>query len=175
MNKPYARLLVLTGALLCALAFPSIVRAEPVMVNATVTPSGSLFRYNYSVTNSASFDISAITINVLSLPNAVQNLIAPTGFNIFFDSGLGVVNFVENTRTFTAGTTVSGFQFDSPFAPQVSSFTALGLDASQNPIIFTGTTLAPAAAVPEPTTLALLAPGLLYLLRRRSPTKRPNA
>lgn len=172
MNEPrhYARFLVLAAALLCALVLPGIAQAEPVMVNATVTMNGSLFRYNYSITNNTPLDISAITISVLSGSNAVQNLLAPSGFNIFFDSGLGLVDFVENTQTFTAGTTVSGFRFDSLFASNLTSFTALALDANGNPVIFGGTTLAPAAAapIPEPSTLLLaLTSGGMYFANHR--------
>jgi len=169
MNKPrqYVRFLALAAALWGALALPGVAQAEPVMVNATVTTNGALFRYNYSVTNNLSFDVSAITISVLSLPNAAQSLVAPTGFNIFFDPGLGQVDFVENTQTFAAGTTVSGFRFDSLFAPNLTSFTALALDANGSPVIFGGTTLAPAAPIPEPSTLLLaLTSGGMYFAHR---------
>jgi len=166
MNRPRrcVRLLVLAVALLCVLTLPSAAYAEPIMLNPTITNLGNgLFSYQYSVTNTSPFDFSAISIlNLPTVGNAVQNLMAPAGFNAFFDPGLGELDFVEDTQSFAAGATVSGFSFISPFAPGLTTFTALRLDGD-NPIIVQGTVLAPQnapAAVPEPATMVLLATGL---------------
>lgn len=173
-SRQYVRLLVLAGALLlCALALPGAARAEPIMLNSTVSDlGGGLFRYEYSVVNTSSFDFLAISINVIAAPNAVQSLVAPTGFNAFFDPGLGQVDFVEDTQNFTAGMTISGFAFNSPFAPLLSMFTALRLDDSGNPVTVTGTVLAPQAPIPEPATIVLLGTGLAGIVvkvsRRRA-------
>lgn len=176
--QPHARLLGLAGAL-CTLALPIAARAQstvnPITVNPTVSAlNGGLYHYNYTVTNGSVFDLSLVTISTIpttfSQGAAVQNLVAPAGFTATFDPGLGLLDFAENTQPFTAGTTVSGFAFDSAYAPGASTFEALALPGGGS-VTFDGTTLAP-APVPEAGTatglgLGLL-PGLIVLgLRRR--------
>ncbi len=172
MNHPQqcGKFLVLTGALLCALVLPRLVHAGPVLVNPTVSMSSGGFHYNYSVTNNSPLDLSVVTISLFSSPLAIQNLVAPTGFNTNFDVRLGLLDFLENTRSFTMGTTVSGFQFDSPFGPNTSSFTALALNSNGGLVSFAGQTLAPQVTtpVPEPSTFVLaLTSGMLLIGGRR--------
>ncbi len=164
------RLLGLAGAL-CALGLPISAHAQstvnPITVNPTVSAlNGGLYHYNYTVTNGSVFDLSLVTISTIattfSQGAAVQNLVAPTGFTATFDSGLGLLDFAENTQPFTAGTTVSGFAFDSAYAPGASTFEALALPEGGS-VTFDGTTLAP-APVPEAGTATGLGLGLGLLL-----------
>jgi len=172
-SSRYARLLVLASVLLCGLALPSVARAQLTLTPTITNLAGGLFSYQYSVNNTSPFDFSAISIAVIAAPETVQSLVVPTGFSGFFDPGLGQVDFVEDTQDFTAGATISGFNFISPFAPQMSTFTALRLDMNDNPVTITGTVLAP--AIPEPATFALFGAELAGLaamkIRRRKVAK----
>jgi len=166
--RQHKKLFVLTGAFVCALVIPTLVQAGPVLVEPMVSTSNGLVHYNYSITNNSPLDLSVVTISVINSPDAIQNLVAPTGFNANFDAGLGLLDFLENTQSFTTGTTVSGFQFDSPFGPNASSFTALALDATSGLIEFSGSTSAPAAsAVPEPSTFILMLTSSMLLIASR--------
>lgn len=167
------------GVALAALLFgllPAVAHARQLTVTPTVTPVGSLFRYDYTVANATATDISLVSIAVPGLAFAdIQNLAAPTGFSADFDQAFGFVNFSESTQGFAAGSIVSGFTFESPFAPTASSFEAFGVDADTgNTTTITGNTLAPSSvAVPEVGSLflgltALLPVALGFVVRRRS-------
>jgi hypothetical protein len=167
-------LVLLAGLVLSAVAGPAA--AQTVVVTPTVTPSGALFHYDYSVTNNGSFDLAIVNVNVAADPTAIQNISAPTGFQIIFDAGLGILSFLEDfdpgtPETFGPGLTISGFAFDSPFGPQPSTFDALDIVGDT----YFGDTDAPLGSttspvVPEPFSLALFTAGLLPAalhLRRR--------
>lgn len=162
----YAKLLTMVIVLLCSLALPKAANAGPITFDLTVTNVvGGLFNYDYRVSNTSLFDYSAISIGVVAAPGGVLNLMAPTGFSAFFDPGLGQVDFVENTLNFSAGSSIRGFSFNSPFGPQPSFFTALRLDLVGSPTTSVGTVLAPgSSSVPDSgATLVLLSAGLAGL------------
>ncbi|MCC6444979.1 MAG: hypothetical protein IT210_16175 [Armatimonadetes bacterium] len=161
--------LVLAG-MLCVLLVSGRASAQ-VTLDAIVTANGTLFHYEYSVINGLADDLSIISFGVPQGLPAVQNLAVPLGFLADFDSGLGLVSFLEDTQAFTAGGTFSGFSFDSPFQPGSTLFSVLDVNGSS----YEGTTQAPAGAaqtpVPEPSALSLLAAGLLYLPVRFRPRR----
>lgn len=137
-----------------------------VTVTPTVTQNGSLFHYNYSIINGATDDLSIITLEGLPMQDAaVMNLMVPDGFVGSFDSGLGLLSFLEGTQAFSVNTTFSGFGYDSLFGPVDGTFSALDINGTE----FRGTTLV-AAAVPEPGALSLMcgfATVAAFALRRR--------
>ena len=129
-----------------------------------------LYNYAYSVTNNGpTFDIAILNVPVAPASNLLS-LLAPTGFGISFDPGVGIVSFFEDsdpgtTQTFSPGSTRGLFRFSSTFAPGTVTFDAL--DAIGD--TYTGTTQAPTTAVPEPGTLLLAGLGVLATsFRRRS-------
>ena len=128
------------------------VLAQVPTVTPMVTFSGGLYHYNYSITNNSSNDLFDVSLHVQAGPGIILNLSAPVGYQSAYDSGLGLVDFLEDSSTFATGTPVSGFTFDSRLQPgrnQIDGFTFDGANIITNS--FTGTTV-----VPEPGTFALL-------------------
>ena len=159
-------------AMLCgaALCLGSAAQAQ-VNLNSSFTfdLGTSLYTYSYSVLNGGAFDLALVDVQVPFGPNAVRNLVAPAGFNIAYDSGLGLVSFLEDADPFTPqsfapGVSVGAFKFSSAFAPGRTPFSSLDILGNATNGVTTG-------AVPEPATLgwglALLAPVLIARPRRR--------
>ena len=147
------------GALLLA----GTARAQ-VLVTSTVTSTGSLFNYSYSVTNLTDTDLLVVNMNGLpQVSGAITNLTAPTGFQFApYDPGVGIASFLADSADFTPGSPIGGFSFSSTFAPSLVTFDTLDLNGNAT----TGTTLGPvasAAPVPEASTLISLGAGLLLL------------
>lgn len=136
-----------------------------VLVTPTVTNTGSLFNYSYSVTNLTAFDVFAINLNGLPLMDgAITNLTAPTGFKFSpYDPRAGIATFLADSANFTPGSTIGGFSFSSAFAPSTVMFDTVGAEDPITGIPATGTTLGPVAPVPEASTLVSLGAGLLLL------------
>ena len=125
----------------------SIAGATTVTVTPTVTHVGSLYKYAYSIVNDTPDDSFLIDIPVPKDPDAVLDLTAPAGFETAFDSGLGLVSFLENTSMF-GSTPAAGFSFESPDAPGAVDFDATLLSSSSGSLYtLAGPTVAP---VPEP-------------------------
>lgn len=135
---------------------PQAAHAQAPIISAVYTQGGGLFNYNFSVQNLGSFTLADISITVGSA--SVLNPVAPTGFQIAYDPGLGLVDFLADNNAatpqdFFAGTTVSGFRFTSNTLLNGARF-----DATDDQGIPTnGTVRATAVAAPEPGTLGLFA------------------
>ena len=148
-----------------------------VVVAPTVTQTGGLYNYSYSITNFTADDLYVVNLNGLPLvPGALLNFSAPAGYEITnpYDSGVGIESFLAD-NSFAPGTTVSGFSFDSIFAPSTVAFDTV----SSGTAAYTGTTLGPAGApVPETSTLVSLGAGLsalaLIAVRRRRAASQTN-
>ena len=146
--------------------------ADAVTVTSTVTPIGGLFQYDFSIANGTLDDLPVLDITVT--PGiTIEDLTAPSGFQTAYDSGLGLVSFLENTASF-GSTPLSGFKFDSSLAPNTSTFTATLLDLTTfDASTMSGNTQGP--VVPEPGMLmpcALIVAALFW--RKRSLTSRPR-
>lgn len=149
----------------------SLGSAATVTVSATVTTSGDLYKYAYSIANYTPDDSFLIDIPVPKYSDAVVDLTAPAGFESAFDSGLGLVSFVENTSMF-GPTPTTGFSFESPDAPGSVKFDATLLSSSTGSLYtIAGPTTAP---VPEPNQVlpvVLLAAVCVLFGTRASSTK----
>jgi hypothetical protein len=153
---------------LVLLAFTfTIAAAGTITVDPAVNFTNGLYHYNYAISNTTPDDVFLIDVPVPRGLATVMNLTAPVGFLTAYDSGLGLVSFLENTARFTS-TPLSGFAFDSPNAPGAASFQATVLNSSTGGVYTqSGPTTAP---VPEPgysAVLALLLPGLALVGARR--------
>ena len=164
---PFQRLFMRSAFCVALVTFASsFAFGGPLTVGSTVTGSPGALTYSYTVTNGTADDPFVIDIPVLKIPGFVTNLVAPTGFKIAFDSGLGLVSFLEDSSFFTS-TPVAGFSFKSAGAPGNVSFQSTTLSStSGNVYTLSGATLAP---VPEPGYVVLTALSLLAgaVTRRR--------
>lgn len=149
-------------------------KAATVTVAMSVSASGANHLYDFAITNYSSTDPLANLVSVdFNLPagTLIGTPVAPAGNGEVVDSSAGG-DFVEfssnNLAGFPVGTTVDGFKFVSASLFTTLPFVANYLNAAQTAATpFNGTTT-PQAAVPEPSTLGLLAgAGILLLSRMR--------
>ncbi len=163
---------VLATACTAFLSFGTLQAQVTVLGGATFDIGTGVYTYTYAVANTGpTFDLAIVNVPV-SFSSDLMDLTAPTGFDIIFDPGVGIVSFFEDTDPFTLQTfgpsSLNGlFTFTSIVAPGLVTFDALDTNGDT----YTGTTVSP--IVPEPGSLALLglaalAPG--FLSRRRQST-----
>jgi hypothetical protein len=94
IRLPQSRLF-LVAVVLSVVLLPGIARAQ-VTVTPTVLFDGTLYHYDYTVTNLTSFDLAIVDVHVAAQADAVQNPTAPPGFITVFDPGVGIVSFLED-------------------------------------------------------------------------------
>ncbi len=166
----------LAGALGVLLSAGAAHAQIQVSVVPTVTKTGGLYTYSYTVTNFTNADLLVVNLDGLPLvPGALSNFTAPAGFQIGavpYDSTVGIESFLADSSDFTPGVPISGFSFSSPFAPAMTSFDTIDINFNTTTGTAIGPEIAP-AAVPEASTLVSAGAGLLALTflavrRRRS-------
>ncbi len=160
-KSPIDKYVLFVGFAFSALLLPRAASAAPLNVTSSVSGAGPLFVYSYTVMNSSVPDLLSVTLTTPAQADAVQNLTVPSGFSAFFDAGVGLVDFVADTRAFSIGSSISGFTLQSPFQLGAVPFSALSLDANQNPVVTTGVVSPAASPVPEPGAFGLVIAFLL--------------
>jgi hypothetical protein len=143
----------------------------------TVTPQSGSFLYQLVIANAGPDDYSLVSIVDAPPgdPLIAPSLTTPAGFLGSYDSGLGIIDFIEFTDFFAAGTSIGGFSFESLAGPigafsMFSALTTLGGPASGD-ITWK---VQPGTSVPEPEggLIPILAVGLGLIaasrMKRRS-------
>lgn len=149
--------------IVCVALASSAVSAQT-SVDILVTPLGGSFRYEVTIGNAGTDDLALVSLIDAPLgdPLIDPTLIAPAGFLASYDSGLGFVDFLEDSNSFAAGTSVGGFRFESLAGPtyftMFEALTILGTPEAGSTTI---------TVIPEPSTLILAACGLLALIGSR--------
>ena len=158
---------VLAAPLMLCLGSAALAQAPTVIP--AFTFSGGVYHFNYTVTNNSTNDLFDVSLHVPTGAGIIFNLTAPAGYQAAYDSGLGLVDFLEDSSIFATGTPVSGFTFDSRLQPGRNQIDGLTVDSNGNIITtsFIGTTV-----TPEPGTFALLGAavsvGAVVMRRRKS-------
>jgi len=142
------------------------------IVTSTVSPVGGNFHHEFSIENSGSIDFSIVSLAApIGDPLIAASLIVPLGFLGLYDDALGFVDFIEGTAPFAAGTTATGFSFDSAAgqgAGFFDVFTAIDVEG----VVVTGNVVT--AGIPEPMTLSLVVLGGLMagvFSRKKKPSQ----
>ncbi|HAB16461.1 MAG TPA: hypothetical protein PLX89_19065 [Verrucomicrobiota bacterium] len=113
-----------TASLLALFAFiVTFAGRAQILVNGIATPVGSgVFHYEFSVNNTGADDYVVVSLVDAPLgdPLIDPSLVSPLGFVSSYDLGLGFVDFIGDTDSFTPGTHISGFSFDSRAKPSTA-------------------------------------------------------
>ncbi len=115
-----------------------------------ITSSNGVFTYDYTIMNDTSMDLALVNLFVPAGPGEIMNVMAPSGFQGVYDSGLGIVTFLSDSSTITSGFSGDGFSFQTTDAPGTINTSALSLTGDS----LVGTAVGP---VPEPGSMAFLA------------------
>lgn len=93
-----------------------------VTVDALVTPLGGSTRYEITIGNNTLADLAIVSLTDAPPGDSLigSTLVAPSGFLASYDGGLGIVDFLADTGSFSPGSSVAGFVFESHFG--VDSF-----------------------------------------------------
>jgi hypothetical protein len=165
-----------------AMASPAFVRADFITaVSPQVTSGqGDEYVYSYMVTNLLASTDAFASLNVnVDTGAGVTDITGPVGWLGFFFPTDGLVQWVSTgPATDILPGSVGLFSFISPLPPTSQNYLAIGVfDGGLE--FATGTTpgpgLAPPAAVPAPSGIALLSTGLLLLFARQQIKRRPSA
>ncbi len=159
MTRPTQHRNLLGLAVALCVFFTASAAHATLIVEATVTPIGGLFHYDFSVTNNAAEDVVIVSITDAPVgdPFIDPSLVAPVGFLASYDSGLGFVDFLEDTDLFGVGTTKSGFMFDSASGPTATTFSTFEALTVQGNLL---TGQIRTNVIPEPGTITLLLVGM---------------
>lgn len=156
---------VRSGALVAGALLGATSLEAQVSVDTTVTPLAGTFRYDISVSNNALEDLAIVSITDAPLndPFIGITLTTPVGFLGSYDSGLGFVDLLADTASFSVGATVGGFSFESLSGPAsfFTQFEALGVTGNSFPGTLNVT------IVPESGTVGAAGALLLLILSFR--------
>lgn len=159
--RPAALALCVLGGL--GLASPPSAAALSVDVLATLQGDGS-YLYDVSIVNDGATDVILVSIVDAPVGDATiaATLTAPAGHIASYDGGFGIVDFLEDTSVFAAGTTTPGFSFRSQSAPGPGIFATFEAYDVNLQFLSGGVDV---TLVPEPDTLILLAAALAAAAR----------
>ena len=143
-------------------------------VNQTAEP-GSLFRYEYTLTNQPTSDLPAVSFALSVAASAnLQSLSGPTGWDVAYSTGETTVTWISTDPSFDLQPSTSGvFSFVSPLDSTLQEYLITGFSDQPLRIETNGDQIRSPGAnvIPEPSSLMLLGIGLLglfgYAWRRR--------
>jgi hypothetical protein len=152
------------GLMACAITFGAWLspRAGAALVDLEmlVTPLGGSYQYDVTIRNNSLVDLTLVSIVNAPIGDPLINpsLIAPAGFVALYDSGLGIIDFLEGASVFGVGQTIGGFRFVSSVlpGPSLTLFEALDVNGGS----FSGSitsTVVPGGSVPDSGSTVMLA------------------
>lgn len=132
--KPTIRLhrIFSSAGLLAALLAPlGHLSSHALTIDATQSAIAGGFHLDFTIDNPGPDDFAIITLNApAGDPLIAASLTTAPGFLASYDAFLGLVDFLEEASAFLAGTTTSGFGFDTLAEPPAffTQFSALTID-----------------------------------------------